>query len=137
MDVTELEQVYEWLLFIKDNILPIVLSGLAAIIASIGGVSAMLNKIRTKVKDEGYLAEKLNQGTHQLISKFTNEFTVVDNRVKALLEKWDAMEAEFKRVQDLHEQLDKIKASVQMIATESAELVKEGVAAEVVKVLGE
>lgn len=137
MDVTELEQVYEWLLFIKDNILPIVLSGLAAIIASIGGTGAILSKIKRKVTDEGLVAEKLNQGTHQLISKFTNEFTVVDNRIKALLEKWDAMEIEFKKVQDLHEQLDKIKASVQMIATESSELVKEGVAAEVVKVLGE
>jgi hypothetical protein len=47
------------------------------------------------------------------------------------------MEGEFKKVKDLHDQLEKIKASVQMIATEDAQLVKEGISAEVVKVLGE
>jgi uncharacterized membrane protein len=135
--VVELEQVYEWLLFIKDNILPIVLSGLAAIITAIGGTSAMLSKVRRKVTDQAVVTEKFNESTKGLISKFTNEFTVVDNRIKTLLDKWDTMEGEFKKVKDLHDQLEKIKASVQMIATEDAQLVKEGISAEVVKVLGE
>ncbi len=43
--IADLQQAYEWLVFIKDNILPIVLSGLAAIIAAIGGVSTMLNSV--------------------------------------------------------------------------------------------
>lgn len=135
--VAELEQVYQWLLFIKDNILPIVLSGLAAVITAIGGTSAMLSKVRRKVTDQALVTEKFNESTKGLISKFTNEFMVVDNRIKALLEQWDLMEAEFKRVKDLHDQLEKIKVSVQMIATEDPDLVKEGVSSEVVKVLGE
>jgi uncharacterized membrane protein len=135
--VVELEQIYQWLLFIKDNILPIVLSGLAAIITAIGGTSAMLSKVRRKVTDQAVVTEKFNESTKGLISKFTNEFTVVDNRIKTLLDKWDTMEGEFKKVKDLHDQLEKIKASVQMIATEDAQLVKEGISAEVVKVLGE
>jgi uncharacterized membrane protein len=134
--VVELEQIYQWLLFIKDNILPIVLSGLAAIITAIGGTSAMLSKVRRKVTDQAVVTEKFNESTKGLISKFTNEFTVVDNRIKTLLDKWDTMEGEFKKVKDLHDQLEKIKASVQMIATEDAQLVKEGISAEVVKVLG-
>jgi uncharacterized membrane protein len=135
--VVELEQIYQWLLFIKDNILPIVLSGLAAIITAIGGTSAMLSKVRRKVTDQAVVTEKFNESTKGLISKFTNEFTVIDNRIKTLLDKWDTMEGEFKKVKDLHDQLEKIKASVQMIATEDAQLVKEGISAEVVKVLGE
>lgn len=135
--IAELEQVYEWILFIKDNILPIVLSSLAAIIAAIGGVSAMLSNVRSKVKKEAITTELLNTGTKEMVAKFANEYRVVDNRIKELLNQWDAMEAKFNELQDFHKQVDEIKRAVKVIATEDKKFVKSGKAAEVVEILGE
>lgn len=135
--IAELEQVYEWIVFVKDNILPIVLSSLAAIIAAIGGVSAMLSNVRSRVKKEAMTTELLNTGTKEMIAKFSNDYRVVDNRVKELLAQWDAMEAKFNELQDFHKQVDDIKQSLVIIATRDKKLVTEGKAAEVVKILEE
>jgi peptidoglycan hydrolase CwlO-like protein len=133
--IVELEQAYEWLVFIKDNILPIVLSALAAIIASIGGVSTMLNTVRNRTKKEGLKTEELNKNTIATIQGFKNEYKVIDNKLKELLDNWQSMKTEFDKVKDLHDQLNVIKTSVQMIATEDPELVKSGVTAAVVEEL--
>jgi len=134
--IADLQQAYEWLLFIKDNILPIVLSGLAAIIAAIGGVSTMLNSVRMRTKKEAIKTSEINQNTVALIQGFKNEYTVIDNKLKELLENWQGMKAQFDKVKDLHDQIDVIKKSIQIIATETPNLVKAGASAKVVKELG-
>jgi hypothetical protein len=134
--IADLQQAYEWLVFIKDNILPIVLSGLAAIIAAIGGVSTMLNSVRMRTKKEAVKTSEINQNTVALIQGFKNEYTVIDNKLKVLLENWDGMKTQFDKVKDLHDQIDAIKKAVQVIATEAPNLVKAGASAKVVKELG-
>jgi esterase/lipase len=134
--IADLYQAYEFLLFIKDNILPIVLSMLAAIIAAIGGVSTMLNSVRMRTKKEAVRTSEINQNTVALIQGFKNEYTVIDNKLKELLENWDGMKTQFDKVKDLHDQIDVIKKSIQIIATETPNLVKAGASAKVVKELG-
>lgn len=135
--IADLEQAYQWLLFIKDNILPIVLSGLAAIIAAIGGVSTMLNAVRLNTKKEAVKTSEINANTLAMIQAFKNEYVVIDNKLKELLNNWQGMKSEFDKVKDLHVQLDSIKSSIQTIATETPNLVKSGTSAKVLKQLGE
>lgn len=134
--ITELQQAYEFLLFIKDNILPIVLSALAAIIASIGGVSTMVTSLRMRTKKEAFKTEELNQNTLATIQAFKNEYKVIDVKIKELLENWQGMKAEFDKVKNLHDQLSSIKTSIHIIATETPNLIKAGTSAKVVKELG-
>jgi uncharacterized membrane protein len=134
--ISELQQAYEFLLFIKDNVLPIVLSGLAAIIAAIGGVSTMVSSLRMRTKKEAFKTEELNQNTLATIQAFKNEYKVIDNKLKELLDNWQGMKAEFDKVKDLHEQLGKIQSSIHLIATETPNLIKAGTSAKVVKELG-
>jgi esterase/lipase len=134
--ISELQQAYEFLLFIKDNILPIVLSGLAAIIAAIGGVSTMVSSLRMRTKKEAFKTEELNQNTLATIQAFKNEYKVIDNKLKELLDNWQGMKIEFDKVKDLHEQLSKIQSSIHLIATETPNLIKAGTSAKVVKELG-
>jgi len=134
--ISELYQAYEFLLFIKDNVLPIVLSILAAIIAAIGGVSTMVSSLRMRTNKEAVKTSEINQNTMAMIQGFKNEYTVIDNKLKELLENWQGMKTQFDKVKDLHDQIDSIKKAVQLIATEIPSFVKAGASAKVVKELG-
>lgn len=124
--LADLQQAYEWIVFIKDNILPIVLSSLAAIIAAIGGVSAMLSNVRSKTKKEALTTSELNSNTIAMIQAFKNEYKVIDARLRDILDRWDNMQKEFDNVKDIHEQMAMIKTSIEFIANNDKEMIKNG-----------